>query len=215
MGWGRYEEGCNRDWAWSHFCGTVEGLWFSIAFIFFLRFIIVYVPYSKFNAYFHSQICNWNLLPLFFIFASIYYWYSLHLLDLYRTHIIRAETVDLLSLSIIIMHVQNTQGRRCRTHNLSLTKMPQLWAGLTLKMQNPQLLLRSSILYLPLAIFSIKWYVRWCFIWLSIYLRFSFLPISCSIGYLVQYYNQNSIKFPLVLHIRQPRWVLESSLHKG
>jgi len=42
-----------------------------------------------------------------------------------RTHRTPAEIVDLLSLSIIIMLVQNTQEKRCQTQNLHLMIMLQ------------------------------------------------------------------------------------------
>ena len=156
IGWGSYEDGCDRYRAWSHFCGTLEGLWF---FFFYLLFwlgssLFMFPILNLGHTYCHSRICNLKLSPWFFICASIYYSCSLHLLDQYRTHRIPAETVDLLSLSIIIMHVQNAQDGRCWTPNLSLTKIPQLWAGLTLKIRNLLPLLRSSILYFPFS----QWY---------------------------------------------------------
>lgn len=75
----------------------------------------------------------------------------LNLLNYYRTHRTPAGTVDLLSSNIIIMHVQNTQEKRCQILNLSLTIMLQLWVGLTLKTWSLLLLHRSSILYLHLC----------------------------------------------------------------
>lgn len=127
LGGGGHEAGCDWYWTWSHFCGTIEGM------LSHKQILFLYV-YSLlcFKTYHGPQFLEMSLCNALICFSC-----CSDFPNCYRIHRTPAEIADLLSLSIITMHVQNTQDKRCQTQNLSLMTMLQLWAGRTLGIWSP------------------------------------------------------------------------------
>lgn len=154
---------------------------FSWAYLCYYLYLFNFITFVSY----HLQIHNFPLCVI--IFHCILIW-LLVASSWYRTHRTPVGTVDLLSLSIIIMHVQTTLDKRCQPQNLNLILMLQLWVGQIPKMQNPLLPLRLAYIYFCYGFLS-HFFCFYLFIVLGIQ-RHSLHPVLCPLS------AQNYITIP-------------------